>query len=164
MSASPEDAAYISPEDAAHSLHEIRAAQAKMVRARPWWPGWYTTGVALYVTGMQYCTEPGTTPAVQVTGITLLSLVLAGLVAAMALSSRQRPHRSLVTPAVLGAFGAWLLVGIALCMVLALALSGAGISYGRTYAGLAMTAYMAVTGPLVARWITRRMAATIERG
>ncbi|MEV7967073.1 hypothetical protein AB0O34_13960 [Sphaerisporangium sp. NPDC088356] len=164
MDATPEDAAYITPEAAARSLREIRASQAGIVRARPWFPTWYPVGVGVYVTGLQFFTEPGTSGLLAVTGTTLLAVALAGLIVVLARTNRQVPHRSLVRPAVVGAFVVWLLVGVAVCMVLAITLSSAEVAYGRTYAGLAVTAFMALTGPAVAFAITRRMAAKIEQG
>ncbi|WP_405141560.1 hypothetical protein OG589_31155 [Sphaerisporangium sp. NBC_01403] len=162
MNATPDDAASITPEAAAHSLREIRASQAGIVRARPWFPTWYPVGVGVYATGLQFFMEPGTSGPLAVTGITLLTVALAGLIVALARTNRQVPHRSLVRPAVVGAFVVWLLVGVAVCMVLAVTLSSAEVAYGRTYAGVAMTAYLAVTGPAVGHAITRRMAAKIE--
>ncbi|MEU8266015.1 hypothetical protein AB0B89_02515 [Sphaerisporangium sp. NPDC049002] len=164
MDATPEDAPYISPEAAARSLREIRSSQAGIVRARPWFPTWYPTGVGVYVTGVQFLTEPGSSRPLAVTGITLLTLGLAALVFALARTNRQVPHRSLVRPGLVGAFVAWLLVGVALCLVLAVALTSAEVPYARTCAGLAMTAYLAITGWAVARAITRRIAAKIEQG
>ncbi|MEO3810860.1 hypothetical protein ABGB17_17815 [Sphaerisporangium sp. B11E5] len=156
----PQDTAYITPEDAARTLNEIRTSQARLIRSRPWFPAWYTTGVALYVTGIQFLTEPGTPVAATSTGIAVLTLALAALVLTFAFRTRHRPHRALVTWKILAIFATWLATAIALCLVLALALSD--ISYARTYAALAMTAYMTATGPLIARHITNRMAATIE--
>ncbi|MET8144657.1 hypothetical protein ABZU32_30510 [Sphaerisporangium sp. NPDC005288] len=170
--ATPQDAAHvfsapasdITPEEAARTLREIRESQARVIRARPWFPPWYTTGVALFVTGMQVLTEPGTPGAVTATGIVVLTLALAGSVGAVVLFERQRPHRSLITASALVSFMAWVAVCVGLCLAVALSLSGAGVPYARTYAGLAMTAFMAVTGPLVGRWITRRIAAAVEAG
>ncbi|MFC6083942.1 hypothetical protein [Sphaerisporangium aureirubrum] len=164
MDATPEDAAHITPEDAARTLSEIRASQARLIRSRPWFPAWYTTGVGLYVTGIQFFTEPGTSVGVMRTGIGVLTVALIGLVLALVLLGHQRPHRALVTWRVLGIFGAWLVTALVLCFVLALALSAVEVPYARTFAALVMTVYMAVTGPPVARRITRRMAATIEAG
>ncbi|MFC4587477.1 hypothetical protein [Sphaerisporangium corydalis] len=164
MDATPEDTAYVTPEEAARSLREIRASQARVVRARPWFPNWYTTGVALVVTGVQFFTEPGTSGAVAVAGLTTLVLVLLGLVAAMVFGNRQRPHRSLVTVKALFVFLVWVWTSVGVCLVAAVALAGAGVPYARTYAGLAMTVLMASTGPVLGRWITRRMAAKIEAG
>ncbi|MFC7385862.1 hypothetical protein [Sphaerisporangium rhizosphaerae] len=154
----------ISPEEAARTLREIRESQARMIRSRPWFPAWYTTGVALFVTGMQFLTEPGTPGAATAAGIVVLTLALTGSVGALVLFERQRPHRSLVTGSILLWFMAWVAVCVGVCLAVALPLSGAGVPYARTYAGLAMTAFMAVTGPLVGRWITRRIAATVEAG
>ncbi|GGL08780.1 hypothetical protein Sme01_12640 [Sphaerisporangium melleum] len=164
MDATPQDAAYISPDEAAHTLREIRTTQARVVRARPWFPAWYTTGVALYVTGVQFATEPGTPMTVTVTWIIALTAALVGLVLALVFLERQRPYRSLVTPGVLGVFLAWVASAVAVGAAFAFPLDGAGVPYARTWATLVMTAYMTVSGPTVARWITRRMASEIEAG
>ncbi|MDH2429829.1 hypothetical protein [Sphaerisporangium sp. TRM90804] len=164
MNTSPGDAPSITPEEAARSLAVMRASQARIIRGRPWFPGWYTTGVALHVTGIQFLTEPGTSRAVTVTGVIALTAALGGLVVALAVSRRQRPHRSLVTPGILAVFTAWVLLSMAVCWVLALGLTFAEVPYARTYAALAMTAFMAATGPIVARRITGHMAARIEAG
>ncbi|MGW4643480.1 hypothetical protein ACWEN6_33530 [Sphaerisporangium sp. NPDC004334] len=168
----PQDAAHtpwepasgISPEEAARTLREIRESQARMIRARPWFPAWYPIGVALFVTGMQFLTEPGTPGAATATGIVVLTLALAGSVGALVLFERQRLYRSLVTASVLVTYIAWVAVCVGLCLAVALLLSGGGVPYARTYAGLAMTAFMAVTAPLVGRWISRRIAAAVEAG
>lgn len=162
MTATPEDAPYITPEDAARTLREIRTSQARVIRSRPWFPAWYTTGVALYVTGVQFLTEPGTPMNTMTTGIAVLSAALLALVLTLAYRTRRRPHRTLVTPKILAVFAAWLVTAILLCLALALPLDAAGIPYARTYAALVMTVYMAATGSVVARHITDRMAAAIE--
>ncbi|MFC4532446.1 hypothetical protein [Sphaerisporangium dianthi] len=158
------DAARVTPEEAARTLREIRDSQARVIRARPWFPAWYTTGLALYITGVQFCTERGTPGPVMVAGLIVLTLAMGGMVGAVVFVRRQRPHRSLVTWRLLVSYAAWLMVAIALSTALALPLAMAGVPYARTYAGLTMTAYMAVTGPLIGWWMTRRIAAAIEAG
>ncbi|GII80264.1 hypothetical protein Sru01_52460 [Sphaerisporangium rufum] len=163
----PLDAPAIGPEDAARVLREIRAGQARVVRhVGPWFPAWYVTGVGLFVTGVQYLTEPGTAMAPAVIGIIMLTLLLAGLVLllVLVLRRRHRPHRSLVSPGLVAAFVGWVLLAAGGCLVLALRLADAGVPYARAWAGLAMTVFLAATGPWVGRSITRRMAARIEAG
>ncbi|WP_214412701.1 hypothetical protein [Sphaerisporangium fuscum] len=162
MHDAPQDSPSLTPDEAARVLKEIRASQARVVGARPWWPGWYTTGVALYVTGVQFLTEPGTPAAVMAVGLTILTVLLTRLIVALVRGNRPQPHRSLVTAPVVAAFTAWLLSAVAACLVAAIWLSVSGLPYARTYAGLGLTVYMALTGPPVARWITRHMAAKIE--
>lgn len=43
-------------------------------------------------------------------------------------------------------------------------LAASETAYAATYGCLAMTAFMAVTGPLVTRWISWRFAARVEGG
>lgn len=155
---------HVTPEEAAHRLAEIRRTQARAVGSRPWFPNWYTVGVAVFVTGIQFITEPGTPRAVLVIGAILLPAGLGALMAVFFHTRTAVPHRSLMDGKNWALFIGWLCAAIALCLTLALVLSFQGIPYARTYAGLAMTAFMAGTGPLVTRWITARMAAKLEGG
>lgn len=154
----------LTPEEAAHSLAEIRQTQARAVRSRPWFANWYTTGVAVFVTGIQFVTEPGTPRAVAVIGAVLLSAGLGALIAVFVRTRPAVPHRSLMDTASMTIFATWLGAAVVLTLVLALILSAQEIAYARTYAGLAMTVFMAGTGPLVGRWITARMADKIMKG
>jgi hypothetical protein len=151
----------MNPEEAAQNLATIRRTQAKAIGSEPWFPTWYAVGVGLYVTGIQCVTEQGTPVPVTVGGAVLLSAALGALIALLVKTRRITAHRSLLSSAVI-AFTTWLLVAIAITFVLALVFESREVAYGRTYAALVMTAWMAATGPFVARLISRRMARKIE--
>ncbi|MEZ0076738.1 hypothetical protein [Planotetraspora sp. GP83] len=154
----------MNPEEAARSLSAIRRTQAKAVGSEPWFPTWYAAGVGVFVTGAQFITEPGTPVSVIVGGGLVLTAGLGALIGRLVTSRRMTAHRSLTSPAGMVVFALWLCAGIGLCLALALWLASAEIAYARTYAGLVMTAFMAATGPYVARWISRQMVLKIEKG
>ncbi|GAA4565425.1 hypothetical protein [Planotetraspora kaengkrachanensis] len=151
-------------DEAARSLATIRDTQTRAVRSQPWFPTWYVVGVALFVTGIQFVTEPGMPVAVGGVFGVLLVAALGALVGVFVKTRRMTAHRSLLSPGEFVLFGVWLAACVALCLVLALRLQAAEIAYARTYAALVMTVFMAATGPLVARGISRRIARNIERG
>ncbi|WP_432926037.1 hypothetical protein ACQPZZ_34570 [Microbispora sp. CA-135349] len=154
----------MNPEEAAQSLATIRRTQAKALRSEPWFPHWYTTGVGVFVTGGQFVTEPGTPIPVMIGGGLVL---LTGMVILAFLMVRRRKmsaHRSLMTGSGSVAFAVWLVGSIALDIALTFWLTFAEVPYGRTYGALAMTVFMAATGPFVARWISDRMARRVESG
>ncbi|GII57015.1 hypothetical protein Pth03_54040 [Planotetraspora thailandica] len=154
----------MNPDEAARSLATIRETQTRAVTAQPWFPTWYVIGVSLFVTGMQAVTEPGTpVPLSAGLGIVLCA-GLGALVAVLVKTRRMTAHRSLQSGGGFAVFGGWLVLCFCLCLALALRLDAAGISYARTYAALAMTAFIAATGPLVARRISRLIARKIEKG
>lgn len=142
------------PEEAARNLATIRQTQVKALSAQPWMPTWYGVGVGLFVTGVQFVTEPGTPIPVTVGLGLLLCAGLGALVAVLVRTRRIKAHRSLTGPKMVAALLAWVSVGIGICMALALLLDGAGVAYARTWAALVMTAYLYVTGPLAGRRLT----------
>ncbi|OPG11887.1 hypothetical protein [Microbispora sp. GKU 823] len=144
----------MNPEEAARSLATIRQTQAKALSAEPWFPTWYGVGVGLFVTGMQFVTEPGTPVPVTVAVGLLLFAGLGALVAVLVRTRRIKAHRSLTRPKMIAALMAWIGTAIALCLALAFAIDAAGVAYARTYAALVMTAYLLVTGPLAGRLLT----------
>ncbi|GAA2913894.1 hypothetical protein GCM10010517_80440 [Streptosporangium fragile] len=152
----------ISPEDAARSLADARTTQARALRAEPSFPAWFTTGVALFATGVTFATEPGTAPAVTVTVIVALTAALVAMTLKLALGSRMRAHRSVIERGAMLGYAGWVLSSVAVAFAVAFPLAGAEVRYAGTYGCLVMTAFMAATGPLVARWISRRLAARVE--
>ncbi|MBB2913539.1 hypothetical protein FHS43_004843 [Streptosporangium becharense] len=152
----------ISPEDAARSLADARAVQAQALRAEPSFPTWFTTGVGLFATGIAFVTEPGTPPAVIVPALVVLTGVLVAMVLRLARGARLRVHRSVIEREAMLGYTGWVLASVAVAFAVAFPLAGAGVRYAGGYGCLAMTAFMAATGPFVARWISRRLAARAE--
>ncbi|WP_169948780.1 hypothetical protein [Microbispora sp. H11081] len=150
------------PEEAARSLATIRQTQVKAVRSQPWFPAWYGVGVGLFVTGVQFVTEPGTPVPVTVITSVLLCAGLGALIAAFVRTRTMTTHRSLMRADAIAVFAVWLLLSIGICFAVAFRLSAAEVAYARTYAGLVMTAFQLVTGPLVGRWVSVLLARGIE--
>ncbi|MEW9534120.1 hypothetical protein [Microbispora sp. NPDC049125] len=150
------------PEEAARSLATIRNTQVRTLESEPWFPTWYTVGVGVVVTGVQFVTEPGTSTPVIVGASVLLTAALGALVGTLVRTRRVQAHKSLI-PAALATFLAWMFVLVGVCLVIAFRLDALEVAYGRTWAALTMTALMAVTGPFVSRWIARQMARKIEK-
>ncbi|MGC5014755.1 hypothetical protein ACLQ2R_28650 [Streptosporangium sp. DT93] len=153
----------ISPEDAARTLADVRTTQARALLAEPWFPAWYPVGVALFCTGIVFVSEPGTEPAVTIGGVVVLTIALVGLVLKLALTARMRAHRSLLESASLTGFVLWVMVSMGVAFAVTFPLEAAGVAYSGTYGCLTMTVFMAATGPFVGRWISRRLAARVER-
>jgi hypothetical protein len=154
----------MNPDEAARSLATIRETQTRAVRAQPWFPTWYVVGVCLFVTGIQVVTEPGVPGLLSAGAGVLLCAGLGALVAALVKTRRMTAHRSLQSAGGFAVFGGWLALCVGICMALALRLAAAEIAYARTYAALAMTAFVAATGPFAARGISRLIARRIEKG
>ncbi|MEV4455292.1 hypothetical protein [Microbispora sp. NPDC049633] len=152
----------MNPEEAAQSLAAIRQTQAKAVRSQPWFPAWYAVGVGLFVTGVQFVTEPGTpVPVTVITGV-LLCAGMGALIAVFIRTRTMTTHRSLMRADALAVFAVWLFVSIGICLAVAFRLSAAEVAYARTYGGLAMTGFQLVTGPFVGRWVSALLARGIE--
>ncbi|MCT9932558.1 hypothetical protein N5079_20365 [Planotetraspora sp. A-T 1434] len=154
----------MNPQEAAQSLADIRRTQAKAVGSQPWFPTWYMVGVGLFVTGAQLVTEPGTPAVVMAAGGGVLAVGLGALIARLVTSRRMTAHRSVLSAAGMAGFALWLALSIGPALALALWMSTREVAYARTYAALGMSAFMALTGPYVARWISRQMAMKIEKG
>ncbi len=150
------------PEEAAQSLATIRQTQVKAVRSRPWFPTWYVVAVGMFVTGVQFVTEPGTpVPVTVITGV----LLFAGMGALIAVFVRTRAmttHRSLIRMDAMALFALWLFLSIVICLAVAFRLDATEVAYARTYGGLAMTAFQLATGPFVGRRISALLARGIE--
>jgi drug/metabolite transporter (DMT)-like permease len=161
--ATPEEPS-VNADEAAQSLATIRDTQTRAVRSQPWFPTWYVVGVSLFVAGMQLVTEPGVPGPLSGGVAVLLCAVLGAMVAVLVKTRRMTAHRSLLPPGGFVVFGVWLAACVALCLILALRWHTAEIAYARTYAALVMTAFVAATGPLVSRGISRMIARKIEKG
>ncbi|GAT69753.1 hypothetical protein PS9374_05430 [Planomonospora sphaerica] len=163
MNATPESMD-LSPEEAARALSGIRATQARAVRTTPWFPTWFVVGIGLSVTLIQVSADPLTPVPLRIACAVLAAAGIAGSSIAIGRSGRMRAHRSVISAAGMLGYTGWLLALIACTVAAAVFLTLSGVPYGATYACLGMTAAMALTGPLVARWISGRNAAKIERG
>jgi hypothetical protein len=154
----------ISPEDAARALSGIRGVQAQAIRSEPFFPAWFTVGVALFATGVSFFTEPGTSPLTTATGIAVLTVALAAMVFRLARGTRMRTHHSLIKPETVSGYVCWVLVSVAVALAVALPLNAREVAYAGVQGCLAMTVFMAATGPLIARWMSRRTADAIRDG
>ncbi|GGM83987.1 hypothetical protein GCM10010106_33310 [Thermopolyspora flexuosa] len=156
----------ISPEEAARALEEVERTRRRTLRnAPPLFPSWYLVAIWAGVAVVQFSTEVLTGP-VAWAGVLLTA---AGYAAFMVKFFRDvsrwpmRPHRSLIDPMVWVAFGAWLVGGIVAGYALIAAFSAAGLAYPRTTASCCLLLVVAVTAPLLPRWMATRNARTAER-
>ncbi|MEV7009699.1 hypothetical protein [Streptosporangium sp. NPDC051022] len=154
----------VSPEDAARALSDIHATQARAIRSEPFFPTWFVTGVALFATGVSFLSEPGTPPLTTGVGVVVLTAALVAMVFGLARGGRMRAHRSLITRTAMTGYLCWVLASVAVALLVALPLGTREVAYAGTYGCLAMTAFMTATSPLVARWISRRIAGAIHEG
>ncbi|GAA5049132.1 hypothetical protein HNP84_004341 [Thermocatellispora tengchongensis] len=152
----------VPPEDAARDLADTRALQARALPAEPSFPAWFTTGVALFATGVAFLTEPGTPALLTGIGVAALAAALAAMVFLVARAGRLRLHRDLIKPAPMAGFTGWVLACAGLALAVALHLHTREVAYAGTYGCLAMTAFIAVTSPFLARWMSRRIAGAIR--
>ncbi|WP_449064958.1 hypothetical protein [Planomonospora algeriensis] len=154
----------LSPEEAARALSGIRATQAQAVRATPWFPIWFPVGLGLSITLIQASSDSLTPVPLRIAGIVLAVALLTGVSIAVGRSGRMRAHKSVVDTGAVWGYMAWVLgitlPGVALGIFLGLR----GVAYGPAFTFLGVTAILGLTGPLVARWVSRRNAAKIERG
>ncbi|WP_055480709.1 hypothetical protein [Sphaerimonospora mesophila] len=149
-------------EEAARNLATIRETQAKAMRFQPWLPVWFMAGIGLFVTGVQFITEPGIPKPVAVGLGIVLAAGMGALVAVFAKTRRMTLSGRMATSAMLPVYLPWLFVGIGLNLGVVFLLGGMDVPFGRTYAGLSLTAYFALGSPLISRWIARRMARKLE--
>jgi hypothetical protein len=163
MNATPESMD-VSPEEAARALSGIRATQARAVRATPWFPTWFVVGIGLSVTLIQVAGDPLTPLPLRIAGIVLAAAGITGCSIAVGRSGSMRAHRSVHDAAGIIGYIVWIMLLVGLTVAFALILGTREVPYAATWACLAMTAVMGLTGPLLARWISRRNAAKIERG
>ncbi|WP_055480269.1 hypothetical protein [Sphaerimonospora mesophila] len=149
------------PEEAAENLANIRRTQAKAVTQR-WFPAWYLGGIGLFLTGLQFITEPGIPNLVRVgVGISIF-LGLGALIAVLARTRRMTAGSGLAWPAFLPVFLPWFSVGIGLMLGLMFLFNTMGMTYWRTFGSLAFAVYLALGSPLISRWSSRRMARKLE--
>ncbi|GGS65024.1 hypothetical protein GCM10010156_24920 [Planobispora rosea] len=163
MNTTPHDA-HISPEEAARTLSGIRATQARAVRSTPWFPAWFVVGIGLSVTCILASSDPATPVPLRVAGILLAVAGIAGCSIALSRGGSMRAHKSVTDAAGLVGYFVWVFAIAGLTVAFALFLAFREVPFAAAWAGLAMTAVMGLTGPLLARWISRRNAAKIERG
>ncbi|MFC0865733.1 hypothetical protein ACFHYQ_25885 [Sphaerimonospora cavernae] len=154
----------MNPEEAAQNLATIRETQVRAVGSHRWFPAWYMAGIGLFVTGIQFVTEPGAGSPVKAVVAALLAAGLGALAAVFVGTRRMTVDNGLAWPAFLPVFLPWLAVGLGLALGSAFFFSAMEVPYGRTYGGLAFTAFMAATSPLISRWVARRMARKLEAG
>ncbi len=88
-------------EEAARNLATIRETQAKAMRFQPWLPVWFMAGIGLFVTGVQFITEPGIPKPVAVGLGIVLAAGMGALVAVFAKTRRMTVSGHMATSAVL---------------------------------------------------------------
>ncbi|MBG0815145.1 hypothetical protein [Planomonospora sp. ID82291] len=163
MNATPESMD-LSPEEAARALSGIRATQARAVRSTPWFPAWFVVGIGLSVTLIQVASDPLTPLPLRIAGIVLAVAGITGCSIAVGRSGSMRAHKSVLDMAGFAGYMVWVFSLVGLTVAFALFLAAREVPYAATWACLTLTAVMGLTGPLLARWISRRNAAKIERG
>ncbi|GAA0828519.1 hypothetical protein ACFQVD_11090 [Streptosporangium amethystogenes subsp. fukuiense] len=155
----------ITPEEAARSLAQVHETQHRVLRAAPpMFPAWYPVAVWIFVTGMQFVTEiaPAWWFWIAVAALS------AGLVAAVlkfvsdVRNANLRPHSSMTDPWAWVGFTVWLVTTGLAGSVLALWFKELGVAYPRTVMGVTMIVIVAVTAPLLARWMSARTARRAE--
>ncbi|GIH91387.1 hypothetical protein ACFFMN_30945 [Planobispora siamensis] len=154
----------LSPEEAARALSGIRATQARAVRSTPWFPTWFVIGIGLSITLIQFAADPLTSLPLRVAGLVLAVAGITGCSIVIGRSGKMRTHKSVVEAGGLLGYFVWVIALVIFAVALALVLAALDIPYAATWACLAMTAVMGLTGPILARWISRRIADKLERG
>lgn len=156
----------ITPEEAARTLAQVHETQRRVLRAAPpMFPAWYPVAVWTFVTGIQFVTEipPTWWLLIAVPALTA-GLVLAVLKFVRDVrDTKLRPHSSVVDPWAWVGFTGWMVVTSLASVPLALWFVELGIAYPRTTMGVIMTAIVAITSPLLARWMSVRTARRAER-
>ncbi|MFF3442647.1 hypothetical protein [Streptosporangium sp. NPDC002721] len=155
----------ITPEEAARTLDQVRETQRRVLRAAPpMFPAWYPVAVWAFVTGIQFATEiPPTWWLLVAVPAMTAGLVLAVLKFVRDVkNAKLRPHSSVVDPWAWVGFTAWMVVTGLASIPLVLWFTGVGLAYPRTLMGVIMTAIVAVTSPLLARWMSGRTARRAE--
>ncbi|MEU4408845.1 hypothetical protein AB0F88_30375 [Streptosporangium sp. NPDC023963] len=155
----------ITPEEAARTLAQVHETQRKVLRAAPpMFPAWYPVAVWAFVTGIQFVTE---IPPAWWIGIAVPALSAALVLAVLKFvrdvrDAKLRPHSSVVDPWAWAGFTGWVLVTVVASAPLALWFTDLGLAYPRTLMGVIMTAIVAITSPLLARWMSGRTARRAE--
>jgi hypothetical protein len=160
---------HITPEDAAQSLAQIQQTQHRALRsAPPMFPSWYLVAVWTFVAGMQLVTEV-TTPWVLWIGAPALAIALAVAVVTFVHEVRNqalRPHASVVDPWSWAGLAGWIVATSLGGVAMAFGFQALGVAYPRTIMGAVMVAIVALTAPVLTRWMsvrTARRAETSER-
>jgi len=156
----------ITPHEAAKALHEVHHTQRMALRsAPPMFPAWYLTAVWVSVTAIQAATEvlTGISAAIGVV-VAIIGLMVAVLKFLHDLQNLPlRPHRSVVDPWAWAGLAGWIAGTMLLCFALLGVFLATGFGYPRTGAALLSLAVVAVTAPLLPRWMTMRTALRMER-
>ncbi|MBG0833411.1 hypothetical protein HS041_37560 [Planomonospora sp. ID67723] len=155
-----------SPEEAALALSGIRATQARAVGSTPWFPTWFVVGIGLSVTCILAASDPFAPIPIplRIAGMVLAMAGIAGCSVAVGRSGSMRPHKSVTDAVGLIGYFVWIFSIAGLTVAFTLFLGSLEVPFASACAGLAMTATMGLTGPLLARWVSRRNASKIERG
>ncbi|GAA0441055.1 hypothetical protein Acor_11920 [Acrocarpospora corrugata] len=157
---------YITPEEAARSLAQIRETQHRALRsAPPMFPSWYVVAVWVFITGIQFFTE--VTPLwVLWIALPVLSIGLVVAVLKFVKEIRNqsvRPHPSVVDPWAWGGFAVWIILTTLGSVGLAVGLKALGFAYPGTVMGITMTVIAVITTPILTRWMSMRTVRRAER-
>ncbi|MGJ6966030.1 hypothetical protein ACSDR0_29390 [Streptosporangium sp. G11] len=155
----------ITPEEAERTLAQVHETQRRVLRAAPpMFPAWYPVAVWVFVTGIQFVTE--IPPAWWLwIAVTALSAGLAVAVLKFVRDVRNaslRPHPSVMDPWAWVGFTGWLVATGLVALPLELWLKELDVAYPRTLMGVIMTVIVAITSPLLARWMSGRTARRAE--
>lgn len=155
----------ITPEEAARTLEQVHETRRRVLRAAPpMFPAWYPVAVWTFVTGLQLVTEIPPARWLWI-AVAVLSIGLAVAVLKFVRDVRNanlRLHLSVMDPWAWAGFAAWLVVTGATAAPMALWLKELGVAYPRTLMGVIMTVIVAITSPLLARWMSARTARRAE--
>ncbi|WP_329080233.1 MULTISPECIES: hypothetical protein [unclassified Streptosporangium] len=155
----------ITPEEAARTLDQVHETRRRVLRAAPpMFPAWYPVAVWGFVTGIQFVTEIPSFRWLWV-AVVALSACLAVAVLKFVKDVRNaslRPHPSVMDPWAWIGFTGWLVATGLGSALLALWLKDLDLAYPRTLMGVIMTVIVAITSPLLARWMSGRTARRAE--
>ncbi|SDK69772.1 hypothetical protein [Nonomuraea jiangxiensis] len=158
---------HITPEEAAHSLAQIRRTQHRALRsAPPLFPSWYLVAVWVFVAGIQLVTEV-TPPWVLWIGVPVLAIGLAVAVVKLVVDIRNqslRPHASVVDPWAWAGMVGWIVVTTLGSIVLTFGLQVLEVDHPRTIMGAIMVAVVAASAPVLTRWMSWRTARRAAQG
>ncbi|MFD1929912.1 MULTISPECIES: hypothetical protein [Nonomuraea] len=156
---------HITPEDAAQSLAQIQQTQRRALRsAPPMFPSWYLVAVWVFVAGLQLFTEV-TPPWALWIGVPVLSIGLVVAIFRFVTDLRDqslRPHPSVVDPWAWAGLAGWIVATALVSVAMTLGLGALGFAYPRTFMGVIMVAIVALTAPVLTRWMSERTARRAE--
>lgn len=154
----------ITPDDAAQALAQVDETKRRALRAASPIPASYPVAVWILVTGSMFATEvtSGWWLWIAVTALSISLPIAVFTFVRDIRNANMRPHPSLIDPGAMAGYAAWMIGTGFGGVMLALWLKGLDIAYPRTLMGVIMTAIVAATAPLLARWMSRRTAHRAE--